>query len=605
MVERRVNRLQLRGADAQDLPRLLPRLEDALRCASLPGDGGALLLVRRLALGRIPGAATAQQLGARLEQGLQRLARSDGAAAAAMATEQADCVVFDSLLDACCALSLRLLRGQDCRAWYWRLVVPGALDAPGPPQALRRVAQALAQRPEAATALPAWARVLVQAGGGPVLRQAVGDEPLRRWLAVVPGAVGAGDGGLAQDGAGAVDGDDAPGVAQVALPVQLPGVLAAEHGIGQGSTGGTLASPGAGSSEIASRPQLERSGHVDAALAGSPARRAAAGPPAPAADPHADGLGGREWPPDRATASTGVHGPAGVADRSTRPHPASGSDAAMRPPRRATDGPASATSASRVSAMAPTPGGPATLTTGRTGGGRTRSDEAAGRPRAGDAIGNPHEDDAATIARAEPATLLRAGEPPHPPPHPGPASDAPRVWHPAPAPGVATAWGGLLFLLPLLARLGWPAHRAAVAAAAADVASTLADPVVATATLLAAARARVAGCDRGCDADDPMHALLVAARPADDDTQVWLRRVRHTLRREAGIGLASLLRRPARLQLTTTHVDLHFRLDALDLRVRRAGLDIDPGWLPWFGRVVAFHYDRGDDAGGDNGRRGP
>jgi len=24
--------------------------------------------------------------------------------------------------------------------------------------------------------------------------------------------------------------------------------------------------------------------------------------------------------------------------------------------------------------------------------------------------------------------------------------------------------------------------------------------------------------------------------------------------------------------------------------VRRAGLDIDPGWLPWFGRVVAFQF---------------
>ena len=24
---------------------------------------------------------------------------------------------------------------------------------------------------------------------------------------------------------------------------------------------------------------------------------------------------------------------------------------------------------------------------------------------------------------------------------------------------------------------------------------------------------------------------------------------------------------------------------------RLAGLDIDPGWLPWIGRVVSFHYD--------------
>jgi hypothetical protein len=26
------------------------------------------------------------------------------------------------------------------------------------------------------------------------------------------------------------------------------------------------------------------------------------------------------------------------------------------------------------------------------------------------------------------------------------------------------------------------------------------------------------------------------------------------------------------------------------MRIRRAGLDIDPGWVPWLGRVVSFHY---------------
>jgi hypothetical protein len=26
------------------------------------------------------------------------------------------------------------------------------------------------------------------------------------------------------------------------------------------------------------------------------------------------------------------------------------------------------------------------------------------------------------------------------------------------------------------------------------------------------------------------------------------------------------------------------------MRVRRAGLDFDPGWVPWYGRVISFHY---------------
>jgi hypothetical protein len=50
------------------------------------------------------------------------------------------------------------------------------------------------------------------------------------------------------------------------------------------------------------------------------------------------------------------------------------------------------------------------------------------------------------------------------------------------------------------------------------------------------------------------------------------------------------VRRPARLAFTATHIDVRFPLAGADVRVRRAGLDIDPGWLAWFGRVVAFQF---------------
>ena len=75
-------------------------------------------------------------------------------------------------------------------------------------------------------------------------------------------------------------------------------------------------------------------------------------------------------------------------------------------------------------------------------------------------------------------------------------------------------------------------------------------------------------------------------------THAWLTASRRWLRRHAGIGLADLVRRPAGLAATPTHVDLHFDLAQADLRLRRAGLDLDPGWLPWFGRVVSFHYEQ-------------
>ncbi|HEY6170104.1 MAG TPA: hypothetical protein VI454_18870, partial [Verrucomicrobiae bacterium] len=60
-------------------------------------------------------------------------------------------------------------------------------------------------------------------------------------------------------------------------------------------------------------------------------------------------------------------------------------------------------------------------------------------------------------------------------------------------------------------------------------------------------------------------------------------------RRECGLGLKTLVRRPARVAITDTHVNLFFRLHEADVRIRRAALDLDPGWVPWLGRVVSFH----------------
>jgi hypothetical protein len=62
------------------------------------------------------------------------------------------------------------------------------------------------------------------------------------------------------------------------------------------------------------------------------------------------------------------------------------------------------------------------------------------------------------------------------------------------------------------------------------------------------------------------------------------------LRRDVGIGLASLALRPGSIAAGPAHLDLHLPMSAVDLRIRRAGLDIDPGWLPWLGQVWRFHY---------------
>jgi hypothetical protein len=232
---------------------------------------------------------------------------------------------------------------------------------------------------------------------------------------------------------------------------------------------------------------------------------------------------------------------------------------------------------------------------------------------------------------------------------PGDALDQPS-W-PAAAP---TQAGGLLFLLPVLARLGYaqwletspewaPLHvdRRVLALVCTRLVLPPDDP----AWRLCAAPAEVsperycapsiwidavadcssawrrhaaAGGTRLCDGSG---RLLLAAwpgrrRPAaltpllrgreivrsgdnrrgDDLTEavaeVWLTACRRWLRRHARTGVASLVARPARLSLTPTHADMFFELSDVSLPVRRAGLDIDPGWVPWFGRVIGFHYGR-------------
>lgn len=48
---------------------------------------------------------------------------------------------------------------------------------------------------------------------------------------------------------------------------------------------------------------------------------------------------------------------------------------------------------------------------------------------------------------------------------------------------------------------------------------------------------------------------------------------------------------PARVLASSTHLDLHFDTSAVRDDIRLAGLDVDPGWLPWLGAVVRIHYD--------------
>ncbi|MBE0623704.1 MAG: hypothetical protein IH606_02710 [Burkholderiales bacterium] len=187
-----------------------------------------------------------------------------------------------------------------------------------------------------------------------------------------------------------------------------------------------------------------------------------------------------------------------------------------------------------------------------------------------------------------------------------------------PAPNAAASeFGGLLFLLPVMQRLGYAAWTESLTEGAAKhvaqkilalVLRRLRAPPEDPAWLLAGRssdddlgnidikapaswRDSALAAPRGGATKDIV-AMAEQVQPAAVLAHTWLIACRRWLRRVAGIGVAGLVVRPAAIGLTATHADIIFRLSNVDMRVRRTGLDFDPGWVPWYGRVVNFHYDR-------------
>ncbi|MEP4194657.1 MAG: hypothetical protein ABJL99_03385 [Aliishimia sp.] len=55
-----------------------------------------------------------------------------------------------------------------------------------------------------------------------------------------------------------------------------------------------------------------------------------------------------------------------------------------------------------------------------------------------------------------------------------------------------------------------------------------------------------------------------------------------------------VLHRPAWLDHSATHVDVTCDLNDVRIAERRSGLDVSPGWVAWFARVVSLHFERLD-----------
>jgi len=109
-----------------------------------------------------------------------------------------------------------------------------------------------------------------------------------------------------------------------------------------------------------------------------------------------------------------------------------------------------------------------------------------------------------------------------------------------------------------------------------------------------------------CEFDEPVLVFL-SEQIGEQNTAALLRHPRPTTldellrvaERRYGpeIWQAANFRRRARLIGDHSHLDIHLPMQAVDLAVRRCGLDINPGWLPWLGRVVHFHYGSGREPG--------
>ncbi len=141
-----------------------------------------------------------------------------------------------------------------------------------------------------------------------------------------------------------------------------------------------------------------------------------------------------------------------------------------------------------------------------------------------------------------------------------------------PAEGVTSDWAGLFFVLNLLEHVvDPPTMPSETVAILRSVAAWLRVP-----------------------SDDAIYeslAALNADRQWPDVPASTLRSLRLACMTMTSRPLRRILARAGRILVTRTHLTVVFDLNRVRLDVRKAGLDLDPGWLPRLGRAVRFEYE--------------
>lgn len=182
---------------------------------------------------------------------------------------------------------------------------------------------------------------------------------------------------------------------------------------------------------------------------------------------------------------------------------------------------------------------------------------------------------------------------------------------PAPLLGESTAFAGLYFLLNALHHLGMAAAvKACPALREADFALHVLKRLVANAEIpegdpilrcLPARREgfilplETLGAIQATAEHRPRVFAKISAARLDSNflLRLWSTAVRFWCWRVARLTVGEIVHRPGRVWLTRADLDVTLPLRQTDIRIRRAGLDIDPGYVVWFGpwgRVVRFHY---------------
>jgi hypothetical protein len=185
---------------------------------------------------------------------------------------------------------------------------------------------------------------------------------------------------------------------------------------------------------------------------------------------------------------------------------------------------------------------------------------------------------------------------------PGPTPPVPRLPEAAAPPHTAqeietrTAFGGLMLLAPLLPESGALALLEDQALwSGASLAFTLHRLALQLHPMATHDPAALAFCGQapGSEPPQPRQSLTAAQRQALALAVDALQQ--HLAERlpdgPAATRLQRLLLRPARIAADPGWIDVHFSLRDVSVELRRAALDLDPGFLPWLGLVLRYRYE--------------